>query len=255
MRTAVDYPVIVLLLQLVFISTTAFTITKNTKPCSLSTSRKSSHYHQTSLYGQNNDDDNDGDQDREIRSLVDVYTPLLDNRLTQLRAKELEEQLREPPNPSLTPTQLITYILHKLRSCNSHSDSGYRTLIRASTVTWRSALRKSIGAPEGATEDQLISSLDSAMSRPDNQYKILVSSGTNSVHGSSENDSVKNDDYTLYFPTDVLDYDDGKAWVESQLRDPQSGELLAILGWNLVRRDEDEAWLIEWLDWQDFRDQ
>ena len=63
-------------------------------------------------------------------------------------------------------------------------------------------------------------------------------------------------------------------WVESRLRSPNDNELLAVVGWNLQRRqivykDQDNSkgdnirnandsisyWLLDDLQWQDFRDE
>jgi len=52
----------------------------------------------------------------------------------------------------------------------------------------------------------------------------------------------------------ILDYLDGKCWLEAQLRDPKTaGKLWAMLGWSLIQNDQ-KAWLIDCIDWQDFRD-
>lgn len=217
---------------------------------------------------QKGNDENEGS----IPSLVDVYTPLLTKRLTKLRAQLLEEQMKKPPNPNLDPVEVITLILQELNessngigdsnddnydNASSKSstsfvlpDSGFRTLIRSSTNGWKRALRKSIGAPNGATEEQLVSALSSAMSRPNNQYQILVCS----VNDNDDNDNDETKNYRLYFPGDVFEYDEGKAWVETQLRHAKSGKLLAILAWSLIQRESDGSWLVDWLDWQDFRD-
>jgi hypothetical protein len=220
---------------------------------------------------------------RNIPTIVDAYTPLLNKRLSKLRAHLLEEQIQKPPNPSLNPIQVITLILQELHEQNnvntssssslsssfSMPESGFRTLIRSSTNIWKNALRKSVGAPNGATEEQLVSALSSAMSRPNNQYQILVGSddddNNDDDNGNDDNNDNQNDNkhdkdgndknYHLYFPGDVFEYDDGKAWVESQLRHPKTGKLLAILAWSLIQRESDGAWLIDWLDWQDFRDE
>jgi len=237
-------------------------------------------------------------------SIVDMAIPILNNRLHQLRKQILENQIQKPPNPLLDPVQTISSILNELqqqpltnKATDSHGnsshddydntrtknqnymsflpDSGYRTLIRASTNTWKSALRKSIGAPENVTEEQFVSALQTAMSRPNNQYQILVSDSdidvnveTTSSHGDDDDDNdndntivnTKNKDkhkekYHLYFPGDIFEYDEGKAWVESQLRHPKTGKLLAILGWSLIQREQDNAWIVDWIDWQDFRDE
>jgi len=204
----------------------------------------------------------DSDKNSLSYTLVDAYTPLLNKRLTQLRAHLLEEQIHKPPNPSLNPIQFISSILSELRddsdassssSVSSLPDSGFRTLLRSSTNNWKSALRKSVGAPRSATEEQLVSALSAAMSRPNNQYQILVSSDDDNDN-ENDNDGENEEKYHLYFPGDVFEYDDGKVWVETQLRHPVTGKLLAILAWSLLQREGDGAWLVDWIDWQDFRD-
>jgi hypothetical protein len=189
-----------------------------------------------------------------IPTLVDAYTPLLNKRLIQLRANLLEEQVHKPPNPLLQPEEVITLLLKELHSGTTSSlpDSGFRTLLRTSTNNWKTALRKSIGAPDDATEEQLVSALSGAMSRPNNQYQILVSPEEDDDEDNDTNDI--NEKYHLYFPGDVFEYDDGKVWVETQLRHPKTGKLLAILAWSLIQRENDGAWLVDCLDWQDFRD-
>ena len=61
--------------------------------------------------------------------------------------------------------------------------------------------------------------------------------------------------YEIEFPQDTLDYYDGTAWLECRLRDGKSDALLAVLGWSMKRREGDGAWLIDGIDWQDFRDE
>ncbi len=183
---------------------------------------------------------------------------MLNSRLSHLRASILEEQIHKPPNPSLDPVQLITILLDELRehddttSTSMLPDSGYRILLRSSTKTWKKELRKSVGAPSQATEEQLVSALSAAMSRPNNQYQILVAPEEND--GDDVNECYNGEKYHLYFPGDVFHYDEGKAWVESQLRHPRTGSLLSILAWGLSQRESDGSWLIDELDWQDFRD-
>lgn len=187
-------------------------------------------------------------KDDNMQTYVDVYTPLLNKRLSQLRADLLEEQMKLPPNPNLNPMEVITLLLQELRHDNASSktllpDSGFRILLRTSTLYWQSILRQSIAAPVDATEEQLVSALSSAMSRPNNQYQILV--------GGS--DDCEN--YQLYFPGDVFEYEEGKAWVESQLRHVEDGKLLAIVAWSFVQRESEGSWLVDSIDWQDFRDE
>ncbi len=238
------------------------------------------------MYMQNGRSKDDDDAASSF-TLVDKYAPLLNQRISHLQARILEQQLTKPPNPSLSPIQFITAILQELLEQHSKHennnrgsmknidmdisflpDSGYRTLIRSSTDRWKEQLCESIGAKSIHTnnnntsntlssssssninEEQLVSALSAAMSRPNNQYQILCPDYDN-----KNDDNYTQENYHLYFPNDVFEYDEGKVWVESQLRHPKTGKLLAILAWSLVQRESDNAWLIDWLDWQDFRDE
>jgi hypothetical protein len=182
---------------------------------------------------------------------VDSSSELLNQRLHKMRAKVYEQQMALPPNPNLSPTEFITAILtHLHRPDHFMPQSGFRTLLRSSSPKWKAALRRSIGVPsdleDAITEDALISSLASAMTRPKNQYQILVHDDDN------EEDDVSS--YAIYFPGDIVDYLDGNCWLETQLREKESGKLLVIMGWSLVQNEKKE-WLIDRLDWQDFRDE
>ena len=205
----------------------------------------------------NNNNNNDPE------SLVDQNHLLLSHRLTSLRAQILEEELmHRPPNPNLDAVEFVKSLLSSLMHTDHPlPDSGYRVLIRCSAPRWKEALRKSIGAPPGANEELMVSALSRSMPRPNNQFGILVDAGDGGgeagwKEGSEEEEEEEDvyGSYRLSFPRDVLDWEDGTCWLESQLRDPDSGELFAILGWNLIKREEDGAWIVEWLDWQDFRD-
>jgi hypothetical protein len=211
----------------------------------------------------NNDSTNDGNGNGNTNNPVDTNTSILNRRLHKMRAKIYEQQITLPPNPNLTPTQIVTSILTQLNTKNSNHftmpQSGFRTLIRASSSEWKEALRRSIGVPkdldDAITEDTLISALASAMSRPNNQYQILVQEQDDQDQADTSMDmDMDIPSYALYFPGDVVDYLDGKCWLEAQLRDPASGRLLVILGWSLVQNDRRE-WLIDRIDWQDFRDE
>lgn len=212
--------------------------------------------------GQSDDDENDSH-----RHLVDTHSDILDKRLIAMRAHLYEQKMKLPPNPNLSPTEFVSVILAELRRPDYHMPQlGFRTLLRSSSEKWKNALINSIGVPEGAnpSEDQLISALASAMSRPHNQYQILVEDSNDAsfeinmddagVHSSSSNSQSESKSYALYFPGDVVDYLDGQCWLETQLRHPKTGKLLCIIGWSLVQNDRKE-WLVDRIDWQDFRDE
>ena len=169
-------------------------------------------------------------------SMVDRNSFHLQQRLNQMRVEIYSQQIQLPPNPNLNPTEFITVVLEQLQKPNMPL-SGYRTLIRSSSDEWKNQLRLSIGVPNDAeiSEETFVIALGEAISRPKNQYEILVQ---------DNEDASGAPVYALYFPGDVVDYQDGKCWVESQLRHPESGRLFAILGWSLVV-DEYDAWLVD----------
>lgn len=164
---------------------------------------------------------------------------ILHRRLQDMRRDVLEKELTRPPNPSLGPIQFVTAILDSLLDAdNPLPDSGLRLLLRASTPLWRSKLCQSIGASLYVEEDVVASALGAALIRPRNQFGILVGS---------------EDGYRPTFPSDALDFHDGTCWVECRLRSMDGDTLLVVMGWQL-QQGSDGAWLVDGLDWQDFRD-
>jgi hypothetical protein len=192
---------------------------------------------------------------------VDDDSAFLQRRLNKMRAQVFSEMIQLPPNPHLSPEEFISVLLKQLhRPCMPQS--GVRALIRSSTKEWRSKLRESIGVPRDVDidEETFVNALSSAMSRPKNHYEILVQDtddDENNNNNNNNDDSSAGEDatYALYFPGDVVDYQDGQCWVEAQLRHPTTGKLLVILGWSLVMDDSSGAWFVDRVDWQDFRDE
>lgn len=166
-------------------------------------------------------------------------TQTLEKRLQELRVTAMEEEYKRPPNPELDPQDFIFEILLALwNNAEPLPDSGFRTLLRASTKEWRRKLYDSIGAPSMASEEVVASAVGEALQRPKNQYAILT--------GDAEH-------YVCQFPGDVLDYGDGTCFVECRLRDFEDDTLLIVMGWELQQRESDGAWLVARIDWQDFR--
>jgi len=89
-------------------------------------------------------------------------------------------------------------------------------------------------------EDIAASALGAALARPNNQYAILV----------SEHEG----EYIVSFTSEIVDFNDGKCWVECQLLNKDDNSLMVDMGWKLKRRASDGAWLVNGIDWQDFRD-
>lgn len=151
-----------------------------------------------------------------------------------------QEREHRAPNPDLTMEQVVEETLNGLRNPHSPAHNfGFSALLLASTPSWRDFLYTSVGAPLSYSVQKVAISLEAAMSRPNNQFRILV----------GQEDAP----YKIVFPTDALDYEDGTAWLECRLRSEDDDELLVVLGWSLVQ-DQDGAWCIDGFDWQDFRD-
>jgi hypothetical protein len=172
----------------------------------------------------------------------------LAQRIQSVQREVLEEEWRRPPNANCSPEDLVTEILTALwESDDPLPDSGFLLLLRTATKQWRKQILKSIGAPTtGEVDWQLISSaLGAAIARPQNQFGLLVAGDE------GEQEEMP---YWLNFPFEPLDYDDGTAWLECQMRDKQTNELLVTTGWSLKRR-EDGPWLVDSITWHDLRDE
>ena len=167
---------------------------------------------------------------------------ILKERLQRARLEITEEEIRRPPNSKFTAEQLVEEIMKGLLNpYDPLPDSGFRMMLRTATKDWRSSILHSIGANDDADLELAASALGVAIGRlpHKNQFAILVGEG---------------EDYTLDFASEPLDFDDGTCWLECRLRDKETSKLLAITGWDLRQR-EDGAWLVDSIDWQDFRDE
>ena len=144
---------------------------------------------------------------------------------------------------------------------------GYEILYTSSTAHWKDVLRKSIGAPIGTEPELIYCALSTSMERDENQFGILVGLGTDHVDHDAATTKSSNGlavgqlllveeggYYTIEFPFDTLDYYDGTAWLECRLRDKHSDALLVVLGWAMKQRESDGSWLVDGIDWQDFRE-
>jgi hypothetical protein len=202
---------------------------------------------------QQHDDDDDYD-DYEDLSREALALEQFKRRKSQVERKAVQTQWQRPPNPLLSPTELVSALLDALRQPQTQR-SGVVALLETSTNAWRQTLAQSVGAPtvpEMATNDQVAPPLEIALGRHGNQFAILL--------------GVEDAGYTIDFPTDTLDYGDGTCWVECRLRarartesesesdDDDTDELLVVMGWSLHQRGSDGAWLVDGLDWQDFRE-
>ena len=109
--------------------------------------------------------------------------------------------------------------------------------------------------------------LSTSMERDENQFGILVGLGTDHVDHDAATTKSSNGlavgqllsveeggYYTIEFPFDTLNYYDDTAWLECRLRDKHSDALLVVLGWAMKQRESDGSWLVDGIDWQDFRE-
>jgi len=127
------------------------------------------------------------------------------------------------------------------------SAEGGKKLLESSTDSWRSAIYEAVGAPATADPAIVAKALQDAMSRPDNQFAILMG---------------KAEKFDMVFPSDPVEYeDDGTSWVEVRLRTAghrtpdDEDELLVTMGVSLQKSENSGNWLLSKLDWQDFRDE
>lgn len=141
------------------------------------------------------------------------------------------------PSDSTTDSAL-TSSLKKLLE-NLDGPDGGQQLWAASSSKWQTAI---VDALPAAAPADVAQSLQAAMSRPENQFAILMG---------------KAEPFVANFPSDpVVDEDANTAWVECRLRHAETDTLLVTMGISLVMGDDDDdkRWLISALDWQDFRD-
>jgi hypothetical protein len=176
---------------------------------------------------------------------VDKHMRQLQSRIDEMMAETLwEAQNRGPPNPELGPLEFVQAILDALDHPDDPlPDSGFRTLIRSSSKKWREQTRRSIGAPPEASEDAIARGLSHAMGRPGSPFALMVdaaSDGDCCVHAA--------------FPSDVLDFEDGTAWISCVFHRCEGMNKTPILAtkWSLVKRESDGAWLIDGILCNDF---
>ncbi|KAG7352595.1 hypothetical protein IV203_008643 [Nitzschia inconspicua] len=205
---------------------------------------------------------NDDAHDEE-ESLYDTGTSSLNlktfqRRRDKLRLQTRQRQWQQPPNPLLDdPTDFVQALLQALQQTSPLHGGGALVLLQSSTESWRQTILKSIGAPLDGTNEQVAPTLQAALERDDNQFAILVDKN---LHYQTHNTDSNNDNRTgntvvkWYFPSDVLDFQDGTCWVESRLRTVPDDQLWVAAGWSLRQRTSDGAWLLDGVDWQDFRD-
>lgn len=176
-------------------------------------------------------------------SEVDADMDLLMSRIRKMLVIErAENQLNRPPRNDLGPIEFVEEILSALSTPDYPlPDSGLGVLYRSSTREWRAKMRESIGAPKEAESSVVARALSNAISRERNQFGILV--------GADDSE-----EYDVSFPSDIVDHDDGFCFLECQLRSANDKSLLVATGWQLKRSKRlNGAWLIDRIDWQDFR--
>ena len=167
---------------------------------------------------------------------------VLQERIQDLKLTMLEEDLHRPPNANLSPKTFVESIFQGLlHNEEPFPSSGFKLLLRASTDNWKRSIYDSIGAPLTADIDVVASALGEALGRPRQQFAILV----------GEEDQ---NNFYINFPSEELDFLDGTCWIECVLRDKRDSSLMVATGWSLRQRPEDGAWLVDKIDWQDFRE-
>ena len=233
--------VIALTITCGLVSTSAFTVFgSGHSPHAATTVSWLTRNHHNPLYYKKNDGGNREHFDLDV----------LQERIGQLRLKIMEEDVRRPPNSNLNPRQFVEAVLEGLfYNEDPRPDAGFMLFLRCSTEQWASKVLRSIGAPQTANLDTVASALGAAIARPHNQFAILVGDNLD------ENDyDPEERNFNVHFPGETLDFLDGTAWINVEFRDKKDNSLLVLMGWQLCQRD-DGAWLIDQIDWQDYRDE
>ena len=179
--------------------------------------------------------------DEEDSSVDLLFLERFRRRKSEIESLVKDEFQRRPPNVALSPEETVSEILHGLR--RPHHPQRYFGLVgllRASTMKWRGFLCASVAAAAHEDSETVAAALEAAMSRPNNQFRILL--------------GLEDDCYLTDFPTDPVDYGDGSCWLECRLHSKDTHELLVALGWSLQRDAVTRAWVVDALDWQDFRE-
>jgi hypothetical protein len=167
---------------------------------------------------------------------------LLQQRITELKLTMLEDDLQRPPNAKLSPKAFVDSIFQGLlHNEEPFPSSGFKRLLQCSTDQWKNNIYQSIGAPVDANVEVVAAALGDALGRPQQQFAILVG---------EEDDN----NFYISFPSEELDFFDGTCWIECVLRDKRDGSLMVVTGWSLRQRQSDGAWLVDRIDWQDFRE-
>lgn len=187
-----------------------------------------SRIHQSNIFSADKDDS---------ASFNGADLAILQDRIRSLKVSILEDELNRPPNKTITPSELIREILHGLLNpFDPLPEAGFRLILRTATKNWRKKILQSVGANDHSDIEIVASALGTAIGRPDNQFAILVGEGEDFILEMSE----------------PLNFGE-ECWLECKLRGKKSSELLVITGWNLLL--EDGMWLVDNVEWQDFREQ
>lgn len=187
------------------------------------------------------------DGDDSSKKWVDSDDFFMERFKRRLNVSKLRSELSRPPNSMLGPREFVGQLLSGLRHPNHPTlNAGFHMLLKSSTSDWRKVLCQSVGATPNTPNSQIAPALNQAFGRPKNQFGILV--------GACDDETTDAEEFLIEFPNDPLDYEDGTCWLECRLRQKDNDMLFAVLGWTLKRRAEDGAWLLDSLDWQDFRE-
>ena len=186
----------------------------------------------------------------------------LQARIVDLRLQLLEQELQRPPRVGLSPSEFVKALLDGVyHNDDPRPDAGFDLLLRCSTTHWAAELLQSIGAPTDYKDfETAASALGHAMTRPHNQFAILT--GSSSAEDNDDDDEEEEEDndgddkcpFSVVFPSETLDFMDGTAWCNVELRDTNTNQLLVLTGWQLQQRN-DGAWLVDHIDWQDYREE
>ncbi|CAB9506791.1 expressed unknown protein [Seminavis robusta] len=169
-----------------------------------------------------------------------VTPPTSPTRPVILQVASMEDVVTLGNPTTKNPRAVVADLLEALLK-DDDAHQCIQLLLHSSTHQWRSKIYDAIGAPAGANENTVAGALAHAMHNHNSQFAILLGQADES--------------YVADFPSDTVETGgDGRCWLECRLYDRNDGELLVVSGWDLQQDSVSGDWLVDRIDWQDFRD-
>lgn len=171
-----------------------------------------------------------GSEDQNEKFADMLFLERFRRRKLEMEQRVEQEQGRRPPNADLSAQETVREILlGLLQPHDPQRYFGLEILLRACTAEWRAFLCQSVAATANQDDTSVAAALEAAMSRPHNQFRILL--------------GLEDEGYKIDFPTEPLDYSDGTCWLECRLRANDNDKNELLTGTRLQNKRVGGGWL------------